>query len=45
MAGCFFRIFRHQGLEFGLGALMVDERGASCAEDRSPSQVLFGRRS
>src|SRR5580700_1920406 len=26
VAGCFFCVFRHQGLQLGLGALMVDER-------------------
>src|ERR1700730_1162177 len=33
VAGCFFRVFRHQGFEFGLGPLMVEERRAGCAEE------------
>ena len=32
MAGCFFRVFRHQGLELDLGPLMVEERRARRAE-------------
>ena len=33
MAGGLFHIFRHQGLQLGLGALMVAERRAGCAEE------------
>jgi hypothetical protein len=33
VAGCFFRVFRHQGFELGLGPLMVEERRASCTEE------------
>src|SRR5580704_8580584 len=33
MAGRFFHVFRHQGLQLGLGALMVDERRAGGAEE------------
>jgi hypothetical protein len=33
VAGCFFHVFRHQGFELRLGALMVDERRAGCAEE------------
>ena len=33
MAGGFLRILRHQGLEFGLGSLMVEKGGARGAEE------------
>jgi hypothetical protein len=42
VAGCLFRIFRHQGFELGLGPLMVEERGASCAEEAGELRPRIG---